>query len=196
MSRNTSILHQLFLAILLVVMASALTNIRDSVADEISLHAHQSEFGDSTIDTRELVSRAKTFLSILSETEQEQLLYPIDSPQWKVWSNFNHSSSRVGLRIGSLTEAKFDSVLAVLRSALSTQGLDNVTTIMKLNSVLGLMRKNTERFNEDNYFLIMFGLPDANSRWGFQLEGHHLALHYAVKNDEVVMSPVFGALNL
>ena len=35
------------------------------------------------------------------------------------------------------------------------------------------------------------GQPSESEPWGWQIEGHHLAINYFVLGDQVVMSPVF-----
>lgn len=178
----------LFLSMVCSLSAQAHTATHSASASQVEV---SSSAAVHSINITELVSRTNDFLSTLSSVEKGILMYPIDSEQRHIWSNFNESSSRKGLKLGNLSKSQLDTLFTLLENALSNQGVETVSSIMKLNAVLGFIKEQNARFSEDNYYLILFGTPSKLEPWGFQMEGHHLALNYYVDKDQVVMSPAF-----
>jgi len=79
----------------------------------------------------------------------------------------------------------------MLDAFLSDQGSSEVRGIMRLNLTVGELTDNTERFNEDLYWFTMMGTPSATEPWGFQVDGHHLAVNFFVLGDQVSIAPAF-----
>ena len=50
---------------------------------------------------------------------------------------------------------------------------------------------NTPMFGHDLYWVGIFGDPAKDKSWGWQLDGHHLALNITVVGDEVSVRPAF-----
>ena len=62
---------------------------------------------------------------------------------------------------------------------------------MKLNETLAELTENFEEFGEKLYWVTVMGTPSDTEPWGWQLDGHHLAINYFVIGDQVVMTPTF-----
>lgn len=62
---------------------------------------------------------------------------------------------------------------------------------MKTDQTLKELNNGDDIYDEDLYFFKIFGTPSKTEPWGFQLNGHHLALNYFVLGDQVVMTPTF-----
>lgn len=77
----------------------------------------------------------------------------------------------------------------LLQSALSSQGYLKVTGILRIDEILKSM-SGRSMFGQDRYLLGLFGDVDAGP-WGFQLDGHHLALNFTLVGDEVSVTPMF-----
>ncbi|HGM5798391.1 TPA: DUF3500 domain-containing protein [Pseudomonas aeruginosa] len=143
------------------------------------------------VNTVPIAAAARDLLADLTPEQQVELLQVVDSPQWHVWSNFHRSSNRLGLRLGNLSNDARQRVFGLLNVALSAQGMKMTRDIMRLNRVLGELVGNTKELNEDEYYLMIFGVPSESLPWGFQLEGHHLVINYFVLGNQVAMSPTF-----
>ncbi len=68
---------------------------------------------------------------------------------------------------------------------------------MSLEAILRELEKGgaTVR-NPDWYFFSVFGKPTKSSRWGWRVEGHHLALNFVIDGGKVVSStPAFFGAN-
>jgi hypothetical protein len=84
----------------------------------------------------------------------------------------------------------------LLQSTLSSQGYLKTTGIMHLDELLKGMAAErrptaTPMFGHDLYWIGIFGDPKKDASWGWQLDGHHLALNITVVGDEVAVRPAF-----
>jgi hypothetical protein len=62
---------------------------------------------------------------------------------------------------------------------------------MRLNRFLGDLVGGPEVLGEWAYIFCLFGTPDPIKPWGWQLFGHHLALHCFVIDRQMVLTPTF-----
>lgn len=81
--------------------------------------------------------------------------------------------------------------LDVLRATLSLRGFEQARAIMDLNELIAQLSHQADSFGEWPYFLSIFGEPDAEGPWGWQLDGHHLIVNCFVLGDQLVMTPTF-----
>lgn len=94
--------------------------------------------------------------------------------------------------MGDLTDTQRELGFALLGAALSADGLTRSRNIMKLNAYLGEYNGGgRETLTEGHYYFTFMGTPSTTKPWGFQYEGHHLAINYFVLGDQVVMTPTF-----
>jgi hypothetical protein len=85
---------------------------------------------------------------------------------------------------------------ALLSAGLSQQGYIKATTIMSLEDILRVMENDSgDRRNPEGYYFTIFGEPSGKGVWGYRVEGHHLALNFAVVNGKVQGSPNFLGAN-
>lgn len=143
------------------------------------------------VSTDALVKAAQTFLDGLSTKERTSCVFDIDADEWTAWSNVD-GYDRKGVRMGDLTEKQRNLGHALLGKALSADGLTRTRGIMKLNAFLGDSNGgNQKTLTEGHYFFTFMGTPSTTQPWGFQYEGHHVAINYFVLGDQVVMTPTF-----
>ncbi|MEU5316211.1 DUF3500 domain-containing protein [Streptomyces sp. NPDC021056] len=154
------------------------------VEDLYSIHS-------TDVSTDALVKAAQAFLDGLSTKERTSCTFDIDADEWTAWSNVD-GYDRKGVRMGDLTEKQRDLGYALLGRALSADGLARTRGIMKLNAFLGDSNGgNQKTLTEGHYFFTFMGTPSTTKPWGFQYEGHHVAINYFVLGDQVVMTPTF-----
>ncbi|MFF3504752.1 DUF3500 domain-containing protein [Streptomyces sp. NPDC003247] len=150
-----------------------------------------SSIHSTGVSTDALVKAAQAFLDGLSKTQQRSTLFDIKADEWLAWSNVD-GYERKGVRMGDLTEKQRDLGYALLGAALSAKGLTQTRNIMKLNAFLGDYNGGgKETLTEGHYFFTVMGTPSTTEPWGFQYEGHHVAINYFVLGDQVVMTPTF-----
>lgn len=155
------------------------------VADGLySVHA-------TDVSTDKVVKAAQAFLDGLTTKERKACVFEVDDDEWLAWSNVD-GYQREGARMGDLTEKQRDLGYALLGVALSAEGLTQTRNIMKLNAFLGdYSGGNRDTLTEGAYFFTFMGTPSTSAPWGFQYEGHHVAINYFVLGDQVVMTPTF-----
>ncbi|MFI1050659.1 DUF3500 domain-containing protein [Streptomyces griseoruber] len=154
------------------------------VDDLYSIHS-------TDVSTDKVVQAAQAFLDALTSKERKASVFDVDDDEWLKWSNVD-GYERQGARMGDLTEKQRNLGYALLGAALSADGLTRSRNIMKLNGYLGeYSGGGKETLTEGAYFFTFMGTPSTTEPWGFQYEGHHLAINYFVLGDQVVMTPTF-----
>jgi hypothetical protein len=143
------------------------------------------------VSTEPVREAAVAFLSSLTPDQRAKTMFPVDDVEWRKWMNQSFYI-RQGMGFGEMTDRQRQAALALLRASLSAKGLQQSQDIMRLNHTLGeLNGDDFERFSEDLYWITVMGEPSAEKPWGWQLDGHHLAINYFVLADQVVMTPTF-----
>ncbi|MGW7209244.1 DUF3500 domain-containing protein [Streptomyces sp. NPDC054837] len=154
------------------------------VDDLFSIHS-------TDVSTDKIVKAAQAFLDGLTTKERKASVFDVDDDEWLKWSNVD-GYERQGARMGDLTEKQRTLGYALLATALSADGLTQTRNIMKLNAYLGdYSGGGKDTLTEGAYFFTFMGTPSTTKPWGFQYEGHHVAINYFVLGDQVVMTPTF-----
>ena len=121
----------------------------------------------------------------------------MDDKERRAWSNLPATSfKREGVSLEEMSPEQRSLAHQLLQSTLSSQGYLKTTGIMHLDELLKAMaaerRPNaTPMFGHDLYWIGIFGDPAKDKAWGWQLDGHHLALNITVVGDEVSVRPAF-----
>jgi hypothetical protein len=142
------------------------------------------------VATAPVIAAANAFLAGLTDTQKTATQFTVHSTEWRLWSNID-SYARQGVTLADMTDAQKALGTALLKSALSAEGLETTEKIRKINQAAGEAINNIASFNEDAYYWTLMGTPSDSEPWGFQFDGHHLVVNYFVLGDQVVMSPCF-----
>ncbi|WP_369263100.1 DUF3500 domain-containing protein [Streptomyces sp. R35] len=142
------------------------------------------------VATAPVIAAANAFLAGLTDTQKTTTQFTVHSTEWRLWSNVD-SYERQGVTLADMTDDQKALGTALLKSALSADGLETSEKIRKINQAAGEAINNTNSFNEDAYYWTLMGTPSATEPWGFQFDGHHQVINYFVLGDQVVMSPCF-----
>ncbi|MEN9813185.1 MAG: hypothetical protein RL479_1871 [Verrucomicrobiota bacterium] len=143
------------------------------------------------VSTEPVRRAAAEFLAALTPAQRERTRFPVDDPEWRKWMN-QHFYVRQGVSFAEMDERQRAAAFALLRAALSAEGLQLSRDIMRLNHTLGeLNGGNFTEYGEWLYWITVMGEPSADQPWGWQLDGHHLIINYFVLGDQVLMTPVF-----
>ncbi len=155
-----------------------------------------------------LVESANRFLATLDANELAKTQYAFtDSLRFK-WTNLPVGMvPRPGIAYGSLSDQSRLAFHRVLSAMLSSQGYLKTTSIMQLDDILNtlyqqafddgkidqkmLTRMQDLKWAHGNYFISVWGKPEANQPWGLNFGGHHLALSLTTDGKNVSMSPYF-----
>jgi Protein of unknown function (DUF3500) len=154
---------------------------------------------------QQMTEAACTLLAALDDAELEQTLFALDAEERSHWSNVPYQAHhRPGLKIGGLDRERMLLVHDMLRASLSSQGYQKVAGIIRLDDInraqqvarlqpdaTAYARAQAESFGSDNYFVLFFGDPRSDTRWGWLLQGHHLAVSFTVADGKTAFLPMF-----
>ena len=146
---------------------------------------------DEGAPTDKLVAAANNLLDVLSPEQRAAVRYPVDAPQWRVWSNPEFLFNPYGLRLDELGSDARSAILKLLEATLSRKGFEKARGCMKTNAFLGQLCQLETIMNEWSYNFILFGDPSLGGPWGWNLYGHHLCLNCFVLGRQMVISPTF-----
>lgn len=146
---------------------------------------------DEGIQIENIVNVTRKLLGQLSAHQQSILIYHIDSPEWRSWSNPEFLLSDKGLRLDSVSPEVCESILLVLESTLSPEGYEKARGAMRINGFLGDLVQAPRICNEHSYNFVLFGEPSTSRPWGFSFYGHHLCLSVFLYGGQIVISPFF-----
>ncbi|MGA0117213.1 MAG: DUF3500 domain-containing protein [Ilumatobacteraceae bacterium] len=141
---------------------------------------------------RSMADVAQSLLATLNEAQRSeaQWSFPSDEERMK-W--FYTPTDHGGLTLHSLTPEQTRLVMRLLDTGLSRAAYVTTSTIMGLENVLDQLEGWGSHWNfprgrdPQRYFLRIFGEPGAEV-WGWRLGGHHISLHFTIRNGEIVSS--------
>jgi hypothetical protein len=143
------------------------------------------------VSTRSIRQAAEDFLGSLSAEQRRKTVFPIDTDQWRKWSNIHPTLMRHGTPLFEMSDLQRDHAFALLRESLSGRGFEEAIDIMHLNETVQEMTGRLDEYGEDLYWLSIMGTPSESEPWGWQWDGHHLIINYFVLADQVVVTPIF-----
>ena len=144
------------------------------------------------VSTKPIVDAGNNFIETLSEEEKKSVLFKIDDKEWRHWANVDNGMfKRTGISLKVMSQKQRVALFNLLQEALSAKGLQLTKDIMKTDQTLKELNNNSETLDEELYFITIMGTPSMKEPWGFQFEGHHLAINYFILGDQVVMTPTF-----
>ena len=147
-----------------------------------------------------MAQAASDFLNALS-AEQRSVgsLRFGDEEERRRW--FYTPTPRVGLRLGDLAPRQQQKVMQLMATGLSERGYNYASLLMGLENVVDRSSNFPDRTYGDlpdtrlrdpaNYFVAVFGTPGDESGWSWRIGGHHLSLHYTVRDGLVYPTPAF-----
>lgn len=149
-----------------------------------------------TTAIEQLRTATLAFLEGLTPDLRGKAMFDFEDEERQQWSNVPYTMfDREGVSIGEMTPEQRVLAHQLLQSALTGQGYLKTTGIMHLDEILVALAKARNRedppFGLDYYWIGVFGDPAADPVWGWQLDGHHLALNFTVVGDEVSVTPAF-----
>jgi hypothetical protein len=143
------------------------------------------------VATEAIRDAAARFLGLLDTPTRSRLSFPFGSNEWRTWFNPHINVYRHGVMLEELSTIQRNAFLDLLRVTLSTRGYSQARGIMRLNDLLAELAGRADDYGEWPYFASFFGVPSVDAPWGFQFDGHHLAINCVVIGNELAMTPTF-----
>lgn len=151
-----------------------------------------------------MVTTANAWLVSLNSNQITSAKYKLDNPDYETWhfvpdNNFvtARGYSRNGLTYGNMTAEQRSLADALLAASVSRAGFVAVKTIMSLEEILRIQENDTVGRRDVNvYHFSIFGEPSMQGDWAWRLEGHHVSLHFLMRDGKLVStSPTFLGAN-
>ena len=145
-----------------------------------------------------MAGAAAEFLDTLPDELKSRAAYPFESPDRVKWHFLPPEMfPRGGVALRELDAGQKERARALLQTGLSQHGYLAATDIMALEHVIRALEQG-QRFARDagQYYVSIFGTPDASGSWSWRFEGHHLSLHFTVVAGQITVStPAFFGTN-
>lgn len=181
-----------FLLAVLVLLISTTGTAHDDdgaeVVQDFSLDCDLSQFQLQPRSEREDLNRKASLVVQLLESvdheDRSQLNYCVGDREMYSWTNVPGRRPG-GLRIGDLSEVSRERAWNALRALLSEQGF------AKVELLATDIEKASGAGTVADYTVAVFGNPRVDSAWGFQFDGHHIALNFLVHGNDLILAPMF-----
>ena len=137
-----------------------------------------------------LATVMKNFRAALSSELLADASFPLGHKESYSWTNLppGRDEDRGGIRFGELSVNQLTRFYEVLSVFLSDSGYTKVSLITK-DTEKSLSDISPSFWASNPYHIALFGNPETDGSWGFQLDGHHLALNFLVHGDAVSIVP-------
>lgn len=142
----------------------------------------------TTVKSQDLVGKANTFIQLLDTAQRAKALYPFDTSE-RYRFKYIPLEDRKGISLNELNAGQEKALMDLLSTCLSKETVKKVQAIMQLDNILKELekRKPEDHFRDPRkYFVTIFGIPSANTIWGWRFEGHHVAFHFSADKKQLV----------
>ena len=181
------------LIILTIMLISGMLACTLNIFDAPTVKAEKTD-GIAEISTKPsivaLATAMKSFRTSLSDELLADASFPLGHKESYSWTNVppGRGEDRGGIRFGELSINQLTRFYEVLNVFLSDNGYTKVSLITK-DTEKRLSDISPSFWASNPYHIALFGNPETDGSWGFQLDGHHLALNFLVHGDAVSIVP-------
>jgi hypothetical protein len=126
-----------------------------------------------------MAAAANRLLGMLDEEQRQKIRHPLRGDERRDWTNLPARRSSGGLRLGECTPDQVRAACVLMSTLFSPQDQ--------------LLRDGQPRvgFGTENFAIVIFGTPSPREPWAFQIDGHHVGVNLAMRDDAMTMSPSF-----
>jgi hypothetical protein len=115
------------------------------------------------VPTQSIREAVEAFLESLTPDQRAKTLFPVDTDQWRKWSNIHPTLLRHGTALFEMNDDQRDRAFALLRESLSQRGFEEALDLMHLNETVREMTGRLDEYGEDLYWLSIMGEPSRPS---------------------------------
>ena len=147
---------------------------------------------------------ANRLLESLDRMQKMGTIFPMDASERTNWHYFpetgfadEYGYVRNGITFKDMDPKQKHLAYSLLSTGLGRAGFVKTMNVMALEEIVRVIEddhtgyRDTERFH-----FTVFGKPAMTGDWGWRVEGHHVSLHYTIRNGELVAaSPTFLGAN-
>jgi len=137
-----------------------------------------------------MITSAQAFIATLdTDALKTAVLQPFDERHKLAYEP--QVAERPGASFMMLSESQKEKALALVRAGLSEEGFEKAETVRALENNKAATGFQINMRDPEYYWLAIYGEPSETGAWGWQLEGHHLALHFTLKACAISDTPMF-----
>ncbi len=149
---------------------------------------------------QQMSEAATGFLASLTGPQRDTVTQMFeDDKARRTW--FYTPTPRAGLPIREMTPEQHQWVRRLLATGLSEAGYNYAAILMSLEYMVDFHagfpdrtwgdQPGTRVRDRGNYAVAVFGSPGTASGWGWTIGGHHLSLHFTIKDGRISPTPAF-----
>ena len=151
-----------------------------------------------------MVGVATRLIDSLDKFQKPSTVFQFDAADRTNWHYFpeggftqEYGYVRNGLTLDRMDPKQRHLAYGLMNTGLSRQGFVKAMDVMTLEEIVRVIEDDTTGHRDaENFHFTIFGTPSLTENWGWRVEGHHLSLHYTMKNGELVSSsPTFFGAN-
>jgi hypothetical protein len=131
---------------------------------------------------------ASALLEASDPASRRRLAMAQDDPAFRSWTYL--PGDRPGLCTEDMDDAQRAHVKALVRAAHGVLGAELVVGAIEVERVRRRLASGA-RPTGDRYWVRVHGRPDTDDRWGWRLNGHHVAVHAEIDGDRATLTPHF-----
>ena len=184
------------LRILIVMLMACIIALTITILDAQTVETENATEGIAEISTKPaivaLASAMKNFRASLDSELLADASFPLGHKESYSWTNTpaGRNDDRGGIPFNALSIDQLTRFYEVLSVFLSDDGYTKVSLITK-ETEAHISNISRSFWVSNRYYIALFGNPETDGSWGFQLDGHHLALNFLVHGDAVFIVPAF-----
>ncbi len=129
---------------------------------------------------------ATELLDALTDDQKQMGNPKFTDPKRITWERL--PGERDGIKLTDFSHPQKVLLHQLMQQTLSKEGYFMVTTLMFNEDI---QQKFEPNLGKNEYWFELFGQPDANGYWGWQLEGHHLSINLTFKGESIISNTPF-----
>jgi hypothetical protein len=139
------------------------------------------------LKAQQAVAAANQFINLLGNSQKPETVFPFDTEERY---NFHFiPRERKGITFNEMNEVQKKAAITLMKTCMSERTFQKTQEIMQLDLVLKEIekRKPDDHFRDPgNYHISIFGIPSANTIWGWRFEGHHISFNFSFNKQQLV----------
>lgn len=144
-----------------------------------------------TYQAADMAAAARGFVNSLNESQRKKCVFSLDSPERREWTNLPPAPTAAGLRLSECSQEQLRALCDLMAAILSESGYKKLCHVMLADDHLLSHGRPRSGIGTETFQVLIFGDPAPDSRWAFQLDGHHLGINVTIERERVTLSPSF-----
>lgn len=151
-----------------------------------------------------MADAANRLLESLDRMQIMGTVFPMEAEERTNWHYFpetgfatEYGYVRNGITFKDMDPKQKHLAYGLLSTGLGRAGFVKTMNVMALEDIVRVIEDDQTGYRDtERFHFTFFGKPSMQGDWGWRVEGHHVSLHYVIRNGELVAaSPTFLGAN-